>query len=332
MSLDIGAGPARPSLADPNRASLDQATPDRALSAAPVLGSDPAFQQLFRDSFDVAYSQRDAPDRGARVLADVQHDAVHFGNEFATSALARGLYGEPVRPDVNAQLAGNLRTDAGEQTVLDAPKGGQTRTPGQGDDIVVVLDREGAFEAGHTAVLVGDDTAGWRLYSKDGTRENSGYSGSPIWTTEQGKGVGRRTGAGEAAFALHKTYDTLDDFFRDAEIADRYEEAVRVEVGNDARGAAAVAGAEAILREDYHVLRSSCAHVVEAALEGAGVEGFMVRSRATPNPFDGDRQERIGIIPRIQFGRLERLEVGDDDPSAAQTEWERRSADYDPKP
>lgn len=43
------------------------------------------------------------------------------------------------------------------------------------DDIIVLFDTSGANNFGHTAVLIGDDSNGWRYYSKNGTESGSAW-------------------------------------------------------------------------------------------------------------------------------------------------------------
>ena len=93
--------------------------------------------------------------------------------------------------------------------------------------------------------------------------------------------------------------------------------------GGENRGEAARAAAREMLAEDYHLLVSSCAHLVENVLEAVqanpayDVRGFTVRET---------RALRDTIIPRGQFSRIARQEGGDDTPSPIQQAWAERSA------
>ena len=297
--LDLALAPDRDVF--PSAASTPPGTLDRA-------------QTVFEAAFSRAYDVPGAPERGERVLTDVQVEARTFGDVRALQALAAEGFGRAADPAMNAALVDTLQTDIGRQTVLHALKAG-TPTPGTGDDLVVLLDHEGASGFGHTAVLIGNDSEGWTLHSKDGTSWPLGVVGPATWTNDDGQGQ-----QGGPRFAQ---FDTLDDFFRDAGkdgLADRYEAAVRIEFEpGDAlhRGDAARAGAEAIIEEPYRLLTSSCAHTVERALEAAGVEGFAVHPT---------RVLRDTIIPSRQFADLRRLEFADDVRSEAQLAWEQRSA------
>ena len=297
--LDLAPAPARD--LSPSPAPTEAGTLERA-------------QNVFEAAFGRAYDTPREPDRGERVLGDVEMEARTFGDVRALQALAAEGYGRAADPLMNAALVDTLQTDIGRETVLHALKAG-TPTPGRGDDLVVLLDREGASGFGHTAVLIGNDYEGWTLHSKDGTTWPLGVVGPATWTNDENEG--QRVGPRFAEF------DTLDDFFRDAGkdgLADRYEAAVRIEFepGDDlGRGDAARAGADAIIGEPYRLLTSSCAHTVERALEAAGVEGFAVHPT---------RVLRDAIIPTRQFEALSRLEFADDVRSPAQIAWEQRSA------
>ena len=297
--LDLAPAPDRDVLPSPT--PTEPGTLDRA-------------QNVFEAAFGRAYDLPGAPDRGDRVLADVQVEARTFGDVWTLQALAAEGFGRAADPAMNDALVDALQTDIGRQTVLHALKEG-VPTPSTGDDLVVLLDREGAAGFGHTAVLIGNDHEGWDLYSKDGTNWTGGLVGPSTWTNNRGER--------ESAGPRSARFDTLDAFFRDEGRdgrADRYEAAVRIEFEpGDAldRGDAARAGAQSIIEETYRIRSSSCAHTVEKALEAAGVEGFSVHPT---------RVLRDTIIPTRQFEAVSRLEFEDDVRSPAQIAWEQRSA------
>ena len=281
---------------------------------------------LFREAFDAAYDTPGDSRRGEAVQADVQMEAVTFGDSWTTQALAQGRFAAPADPSMNATLVAGLQTEPGREAVLHALKDGAP-TPGLGDDVVVVLDRDAVKGLGHTGVLIGNDQSGWRLYSKDGA-DGGGFSGDPTWTNS--------VSAGQTTGPRYATFETLDSFFDNPTFSDRYEAAVRIEFepgDNPNRGAAAGQAAERILNEDYHLMQSSCATTVEAALEGAGVPGFTItQSRATFNPFDGDArvESRVsGIVPVRQFNRAVAYDGHDDVRSASQLAWEARGRTQD---
>ena len=295
-------------------------TADFGRTVAPV-------HDLFRTGFDAAYDLPGQSLRGEIVMGNVEVEAATFGDAWTTRALAEERFAVPADRAVNAALVAGLESEPGRSAVLHALKDGAP-TPGRGDDLVVLLDEDAVAGLGHTAILVGNDHTGWQLYSKDGTPDNAGFTGRPTWTNDEG------TGQTQAPYSA--TFRTLDDFFENRSYSDRYEAAVRIEFepGDRAdRGAAAGQAAEGILRENYHLTRSSCATTVEAALSAAGVPGFTItRSRATLNPFDGDRQyeSRVtGIIPQRQFARAHDYDGADDVRSQAQLDWEARGRTQD---
>ena len=313
--LDLDLGPAVDRDLGPD---LPGAAPER--DGSPV-------RDLFRTGFDAAYDLPGDSLRGERVMGDVQMEAAVFGDQWTTRALGEERFAVPADRAMNQTLVAGLSAEPGRSEVLHALKDGP-ETPGRGDDLVVLLDEDAVAGLGHTAVLVGNDHDGWRLYSKDGTPDGVGFTGSPTWTNDNG--TGQSTGPRYASF------ETLDSFFENPAVSDRYEAAVRIEFepgDRTDRGDAAGRAAEQILREDYHLTRSSCASTVEAALQAADVPGFaLTRSRATLNPFDGDAQHEYrmtGIVPQIQFARARDYDGADDVPSAAQLAWEARGRDQD---
>ena len=312
--------------------------PDRSLDALPGRAApDPeapstrpatSVRGLLDAGFDAAYDLPGQPSRGERVLEDVQNEAATFGDVWTLRALAEARFGPTVNAAANDALVAALGTAPGREAVLHALKGGAL-TPGRGADLVVLFDREAVLGLGHTAVMIGNDYSGWRLYSKDGARGPNPAAGPAEWTNSDGPN--QTTGERFASFK------TLDAFFRETVISDKYEAAVRIEFeGGPDRGADARAAAEAVLDEDYDVIQSSCAHVVEAALEAAGVPGFsMTMTRAafsrgdtTPTLVEVDR---TSIVPRAQFRNAQRLEGADDVKSHAQIDWELRSRNSEPQ-
>ena len=281
------------------------------------------YAPVFAKAFDMAYDTPGDPRRGERVLADVRAEARTFGDAWTVQSVAAERFGAAAQPEANALLARALPGHPGQEVVLNAHKAGPA-TPGRGDDLVVLLDREGAYGAGHVAILIGDDTTGWRLYSKDGSAGSNPISGPTTWTN--GDGTDQSIGDRFAKF------DTLDTFFRDAEVSDRFEAAVRVETPGDAsvRGDRARDAAERILAELYHVTRSSCAHVVVAALEGAGVPGFALTRSRTVVGRGGESHEtapeREAVFPRDLLRDVREADTILDRESNAQKAWSARTS------
>ena len=276
---------------------------------------------VFEAGLDRAYG----PD-AAYVRDSLRVESDTFGRERALNWLANGGFGAVEDPAMNAAVVGALRAGADAGTIVrEGP------TPSIGDDIVVLHDREGAnplpwnntwAAPGHTAVMIGNDQTGWRLYSKDGKSD-----GDTMRTNDAGE---RQTDG-----PMYASFPTLDAFFENDRFSGRYEDAVRVEFNNGdpaGRGALAAHAAEAILREDYHLFRSSCATTVQAALDAAGIPGFsMTQTRVVGSgqygPVTTYEDRTSPIIPDVQFSRLDRMEGADDVRSQAQIDWERRSAD-----
>lgn len=316
--LDLA--PDAPTLEGPDR-TLDRVSgTDRDAATTPELS--PAAEVVAR-GFDLAYERPGQATAGEFVQGLVSDEARSFGTEYAIAGVERGAYVEPADPAANGVLVEALRTPMGRDVLL--PSGLTGQTPQElaqgrplGDDIVVLLDREAAAGFGHTAVMIGNDVEGWDLFSKDGTSWVGGVLGPGSRTNDAGRG--------QTNGAYSRSYDTLDDFFQDAEMSKFYEAAVRVEFeGGADRGDAARAAAEGILREPYDVLTSSCASTVEAALQAVqsnpdyGISGFQIHESYLA------RMPWTAIRPEVQFTELGRQEGGDDVRSDAQLAWERRS-------
>ena len=311
--------------------------PDRSLDALPGRAApDPeapstrpatSVRGLLDAGFDAAYDLPGQPSRGERVLEDVQNEAATFGDVWTLRALAEARFGPTVNAAANDALVAALGTAPGREAVLHALKGGAL-TPGRGADLVVLFDREAVLGLGHTAVMIGNDYSGWRLYSKDGARGPNPAAGPAEWTNN--------VQADQTTGLRFAEFETLDSFFEALHISDKYEAAVRIEFeGGEDRTREAQIAAEAVLNRDYDVVRSSCAHVVEAALEGAGVPGFSMTTtrvsfaRGSDTPIL-EEVDRTSIIPRVQFSRVQRLEGADDEKSMAQYEWEFRTQHREP--
>ncbi len=174
------------------------------------------YRAVFAETFGHAYDTAAEPTRGARVMADVEAEARTFGDEWTVQSLAAERFGAAAQPQFNDWLAASLRTDAGEQAVLHVLKdGAPTPDRGLGNDLVVLLDNEAAGGMGHIAVLIGDDSTGWRLYSKDGSAGINPAWGAPTRTNQ--------SGPDRASGPLYAEFRTLDAFFSTTGVADRFE-------------------------------------------------------------------------------------------------------------
>ncbi|MCB9361383.1 MAG: RHS repeat-associated core domain-containing protein [Flavobacteriales bacterium] len=130
-----------------------------------------------------------------------------------------------------------------------------------GKDVIVLSAPEGASGFGHAAVLVGNDKDGWKLYSKNGTTENGGFSGPSNVHSESGV-----------------YYESLQSFANSS--ANFYEETGEVKytgafrITSDKETDAKMRKtAAAVVKSDYNLLKSSCIDVCTKTLISGGFDG-----------------------------------------------------------
>jgi RHS repeat-associated protein len=184
---------------------------------------------------------------------------------------------------------------------IDSPYTGMGNNPiafgdADGRDIIVLNYTNGASGAGHMALLVGNEKAGWDLYSKNGTSWFFGYSGpAPL--------------NGHMANQRGEHYSTLEQFYeansKFGEEAPQYDRAVRIET-TTIEDEAARKRAKEVLGVTYHLFNSSCQSMVQAALEplhigfwsGSGAEGSI-----TPNANFTDLRMRLERLEDPVFSK-----------------------------
>lgn len=137
-----------------------------------------------------------------------------------------------------------------------------------GRSLAVLQAPKGAGGAGHLAILIQNEDRKWALYSKNGTNENWGISGENVTEDNYKKDGKRIIDKGQ------HTFDTVEEFLNstenpiDEDGERQYTEAFLIECGPEI-DREAEKGAMSVLNEDYDVLDSNCAQVVQAALKRA---------------------------------------------------------------
>ncbi|MEE0912733.1 MAG: RHS repeat-associated core domain-containing protein, partial [Paludibacteraceae bacterium] len=137
-----------------------------------------------------------------------------------------------------------------------------------GRSLAVLQAPEGAAGAGHLAILIQNEDRKWALYSKNGTNERGGIKGENVTEDNFVEGGKRPIDKGQ------HTFDTVEEFLNstenpiDEDGERQYTEAFVIECGPEIDREAEI-GAKSVLDEDYDVLDSNCAQVVQAALKRA---------------------------------------------------------------
>jgi len=147
-----------------------------------------------------------------------------------------------------------------------------------GNDIIVLAAQSSVGGAGHSAVLIGNNDKGWRLYSKNGTTWSSGAYGP----TNKHPEIGVK-------------FDNLNDFANSSSNFDResgkvlYNEGFLIESGTNVDALMADAAEESV-ESYYDLLKNSCIDVSSDALNAGGFDdgkGIMT------NPIPNARYETI---------------------------------------
>lgn len=133
-----------------------------------------------------------------------------------------------------------------------------------GRDVVVLNDSEGAYGAGHNAVIVGNDDDGWTYFSYDGDNE---------YTTE--------------------SFDSYSDYEK-SDVAKRYDRSVRFTTTTEQDSKAKTQGTAETKKERdgsvFQILNDNCAHVVRNT---AGQADIIMPDRTIPNrQYDDAKKEK----------------------------------------
>ena len=125
-----------------------------------------------------------------------------------------------------------------------------------GENIVILIDPNGAHGLGHLAILIQTENGDWALWSKNGTNESSGSSGTP---SGDDKGT--------------EKFDTPEEFLNSASNKNdngeyKYTEGYYIKTSKTEDRAAEMA-ANTELTKNYNVLGSNCVALVQEALNAA---------------------------------------------------------------
>jgi RHS repeat-associated protein len=157
-----------------------------------------------------------------------------------------------------------------------------------GDSIIVLQDWEGAsLGAGHSAVLIGGDDVGWKLYSKNG-----------------GEYVAFGESKDPQAGGDLESFKTLSDFQMSArdpgQLQGRYDNALLIPTSPE-EDKKARAAAEKQVKSDYLLTGASCITVVRDALEAAGKLPVVAKD-LSGKPIKG-----LSSIPNVAFKQIDAM-------------------------
>ena len=158
-----------------------------------------------------------------------------------------------------------------------------------GRSLAVLQAPKGAVRQGHLAILIQNKDGKWALYSKNGTNEKGGIKGKNVTKDNYEKDGKRIIDKGQHTFDSVKDFLNNDEHNPIDEDGERqYTEAFVIECGPEIDREAEI-GAKSVLDEDYDVLDSNCAQVVQAALKQANTK------RDAKSQFDDGSEEKHSI-------------------------------------
>ncbi|MCB0644362.1 MAG: hypothetical protein KDC44_22110, partial [Phaeodactylibacter sp.] len=131
------------------------------------------------------------------------------------------------------------------------------------EDIIVIINKDAVYGAGHVGLLIGDDKSGWTYISKDG-RADTDNDGNQNGTILSG-GESRQT-------VLINEFNTLDDALNDERLSAAYDEGYRLETTPE-QDEKAIEVATEDAKSKYSLFLSSCADTCTKALESVGFDG-----------------------------------------------------------
>jgi RHS repeat-associated protein len=207
---------------------------------------------------------------------DAEHNLGAFGARLYSSEYGRFL--------VVDKLWEKYRSLQGYQYAGNSPVMAVDRN---GDSIIVLQDWEGAHGAGHSAVLIGGDDDGWKLYSKNGGEYFAfGESKDP------------------QAGGDPESFKTLSDFQMSAkdpgQLQGRYDNALLIPTSPE-EDKKARAAAEKQVKSDYLLTGASCITVVRDALEAAGKLPVVAKD-LSGKPIKG-----LSSIPNVAFKQIDAM-------------------------
>uniref|UniRef100_UPI00260206DF RHS repeat domain-containing protein n=1 Tax=uncultured Aquimarina sp. TaxID=575652 RepID=UPI00260206DF len=151
-----------------------------------------------------------------------------------------------------------------------------------GNDIIILLDKEGANSAGHQAILVGSEDTGWVYISKDGSADEdnpgdgeSRYVIKPFNTLDEFKKSNHNFTVKDGKYHSETNGEeaelTDNDFVKDenGERVQRFDDAFRIETikpDGSSTDQASIDAATAIAKKDYLLGMCDCSDVPSAAL------------------------------------------------------------------
>ena len=148
-----------------------------------------------------------------------------------------------------------------------------------GEDIVVLINHDGAHGFGHMGILIGNDNDGWVYLSKDGRAIEDPSTGNQFGTIlTGGKSVVARLEF-EKGQGLNEVLESLGS-------SDGYDEALQFNTDVETDETATKAFTESA-RSEYHVLFANCGDAVEDALESVGINTGNDENGPSPVTPDG---------------------------------------------
>jgi RHS repeat-associated protein len=156
-----------------------------------------------------------------------------------------------------------------------------------GDTIIVLQDWEGAEGAGHSALLIGGDDIGWKLYSKNGGEYKVfGASKDPQ------AGEGKRNSFGSLAEFREAATDPNGT-------EGRYDNALLIPTTAE-EDRKAMTAAEKQVKKECKLFGASCVTVVRDALEAAGK--LPVLGSLFGSPIRG-----LSLVPNVAFKQIDAM-------------------------
>jgi len=167
-----------------------------------------------------------------------------------------------------------------------------------GKDIIVLSAPKGANEFGHAALLVGSEATGWRLYSKNGTKELFGTFGFSDDDPEPGIPFN----------SLSEFANSPSNFYGKTDGSVKYESGYRIKTSADL-DQAVMKAAEEEVKSFYNVLCNSCIDVVSDPLSSRKVQDQAKKDGISLDPGyethedarTGEKFKTLNPIPNIRY-------------------------------
>lgn len=170
----------------------------------------------------------------------------------------------------------------------------------RGDTIIILNAQNSVGGLGHAATLIGNDSDGYKLYSKNGTASSRSKNGGEGVTSSSGEGTDNDEGV---------YFKSLEEFASssynlDDEGNQYYTRGYMIPT-DKATDAKAIKGSEGQLDKDYNVASATCVDVCSDGLKSAGLDpGYESVTTSAGVGAPGVTSKQLSPVPNKRYDSI----------------------------